>query len=262
MRILFLHQNFPGQYKHLLLHLAAERGHELVFLTQHPNAPMAGVKKIVYELASKPAATTHPYLQDLEAAVLRGQAVHRAAAGLKKDGFAPDIVIGHNGWGETLYVKEVYPQVPLLSYFEFYYRASGSDIDFDPEYPSSVDIRLRTHTLNAVNLIGWQVADWGQSPTRWQKAQYPRWCHDKLSVIHEGIDTQLIRPDPTAFILLKNDGLCLTSRDEVITYVARNLEPHRGFHTFMRSLPLIQRRRPKASWRRSSRTFRWFDDSS
>lgn len=246
MRILFVHQNFPGQYRRLLVDLAAKSEHELLFVTQRANQPIAGVNQIVYQAPADLPPATHPYLIRTTAAVLNAQAVHRVVDSLKQKGFSPDIMIGHNGWGETLYLKDLYPQVPLLSYFEYFYRAQDSDIDFDPEYPCSVEARLRTHTLNAMNLMGWQVADWGQTPTHWQQSQYPEWCQSKLSVIHEGIDTAVVRPDPSAFVILRKGSLRLTSRDEVITYVARNLEPYRGFHTFMRALPIIQKRRPRA----------------
>jgi glycosyltransferase involved in cell wall biosynthesis len=246
LRALFVHQNFPGQYTHLAAHLAAQPGNEVLFLTQRPNEALPGVKRIVYKTARKMSASTHHHVRSLEAAVLNGEAVHGVAMGLKKSGFVPDIMIGHNGWGETLYLKEAFPDTPLLSYFEFFYRASGSDIGFDPEFPSPMSLRLRSHTLNAVNLIGLQVADLGQTPTQWQKAQYPVPYHDKLRVVHEGIDTTVVKPDPEAFVILKKAGVRLTPKDEVITYVARNLEPYRGFHIFMRAVVEIQKRRPKA----------------
>jgi glycosyltransferase involved in cell wall biosynthesis len=246
VRVLFVHQNFPGQYAHLAAHLAAQPGNEVVFITQRPNHPIPGVKRIVYKAARKLSAETHHFVRSLEAAVLNAEAVYGVAMQLKKSGFVPDIMLGHNGWGETLYLKDAFPDTPLLSYFEFFYHSHGADIGFDPEFPASTNIKLRAHTLNAVNLIGLQVADLGQTPTQWQKAQYPAEYHDKLRVIHEGIDTDVVKPDPEAFIILKKAGVRLTAKDEVITYVARNLEPYRGFHIFMRAVPEIQKRRPKA----------------
>lgn len=246
MRILFVHQNSPGQYKHLLQHLAASRTHELVFLTQRPNTPIAGVRYVPYRPSRKLSDATHPYLHNMEAAVLNAQAVWRAAVKLKAEGFRPDLMIGHNGWGETLFLKDVFPEAPLLSYFEFFYRPIGSDLNFDAEYPDTVDTRLRTHILNTVNLLGLQCADWGQTPTRWQRDQYPARFHDMLSLSHEGIDTDHVKPDAEAWVKLKAKGARFRAGDEVITYVARNLEPYRGVHVFLRTLPEILRRRPKA----------------
>ncbi|MEO8006195.1 MAG: glycosyltransferase family 4 protein [Betaproteobacteria bacterium] len=245
MRLLVVHQNFPGQYKNLLARLAASGKHEIVFLTQREQGSIEGVRKIRYSPGRKISDKTHHYLRTTEAAVVNAQAVWRAASQLRKSGFYPDLILGHNGWGETLFLKDVFPDAPLLSYFEFFYRPSGSDIDFDPEYPATVDTRLRSQVLNAVNLMGLECADWGQAPTIWQRDQFPQHHRDRISIVHEGIDTDVVKPDAQAFVQLQS-RLRLRFGDEVITYVARNLEPYRGFHIFMRALPELLRRRPKA----------------
>lgn len=139
----------------------------------------------------------------------------------------------------------MWPTTPLLGYFEFFYHAHGVDADFDPEFPSGPHDAMRIRTRNAINLLGLEAADWGQTPTRWQRDQYPTCFHNKISVIHEGIDTDRVRPDPQARIWL-SDGRSFSREDEVITYSARNLEPYRGFHIFMRALPKILRARPRA----------------
>jgi len=245
MRILFVHQNFPGQYAHLLAHYASDPANEIVFLTRRANAPFAGIRKLVYRLSREANPGTHFYVRSIEGAVLHGQAVARVALRLKKEGFVPDVILGHNAWGETLYLKDVYPDTPLLAYFEYYYRAAGGDIGFDPEFPETLDVRLRVRTLNAVNLMGLEAADRGQTATEWQHSTYPARYRDMISVAHEGIDTERVKPNPDAKLILP-DGHELTRLDEVVTYVARNLEPYRGFHVFMRALPEILRRRPKA----------------
>jgi glycosyltransferase involved in cell wall biosynthesis len=243
MNWLFIHQNFPGQYVHLVRYLAGT-GHRVVFLTQERDVTMPGVHKIEYQ-PIRPAADVHPYLRDVETAVHNGLAVHQQCEALAWDGFVPDMVIGHNGWGEILYVKDMWPRVPLLGYFEFFYRPRDSDVDCDPEFPPLPDDALRLRTRNAVNLLGLEAADCGQTPTEWQRNQYPARHRDRLSVIHEGIATEHIRPDPAAQLWLKG-GRIFSAADEVVTYSARNLEPYRGFHTFMRALPEILRRRPAA----------------
>lgn len=246
MKLLFLHQNFPGQYKNLVLHLAKQGGHEIVFLTQNANADIPGVRKIVYKPNRAPGQATHHYIRELEGAVLNGQAVARVCDQLKRKGFRPDLVLGHNGWGEPLYVKDIWPDVPLLAYFEFFYRSHGSDVGFESSGPLAIDDGPRLRTRNTINLLGIDAADWGQSPTRWQRQQYPDHAQRKISVIHEGVDTRLVHPKPDSAIVLAQSGITLTRRDEVVTYVARNLEPYRGFHMLMRALPEIQRRRPNA----------------
>jgi glycosyltransferase involved in cell wall biosynthesis len=165
---------------------------------------------------------------------------------LKAQGFSPDIVIGHSGWGETLFVKDVWPDVPLLAYFEFYYRADGADVGFDPRtMPAGIDDPPRLRVKNSINLLAFQSADWGLTATRWQASLYPPQMRRKISVIHEGIDTDKACPGKAALKVAGCDQP-LTRDGEVITFVTRNLEPYRGFHVFMRALPQILRRRPKA----------------
>jgi glycosyltransferase involved in cell wall biosynthesis len=177
--------------------------------------------------------------------VANGLAVARLCEELDHDGFVPDIVIGHNGWGEILFVKDVWPKTPLLGYFEFFYHAGGSDVDFDPEFPPEPDAAMRLRIRNAVNLLGLDAVDCGQTPTAWARRQYPKHHRDRITVVHEGIDTAAAVPDPTARLWLSG-GVCLSRDDEVVTYSARNLEPYRGFHVFMRALPKLLRRRPTA----------------
>lgn len=242
MNWLFIHQNFPGQFIHAARHLAAT-GDRVVFITQQSAANIEGVEKLEY--APGPLPPPHPYLSDLNRAVANGIAVADLCNRLSARGFVPDLVAGHNGWGEILHVKDVWPNVPLLGYFEFFYRAAGSDVDFDPEFPAEPDIARRLRIRNAVNLLGLDAADWGQTPTRWQRDQYPPRFRDRLSVVHEGVDTEAVHPDPAARLWLRN-GRSLSREHEVITYSARNLEPYRGFHVFMRTLPLVLRQRPNA----------------
>lgn len=243
MKFLFIHQNFPGQYVHIVRHLA-QAGHQVSFITQPRSAEIDGVRKFEY-LPAVPESRGQPYLCELENGLANGLAVARLCEWLNRDGFVPDIVIGHNGWGEILYVKDVWPQVPLLGYFEFFYRTSGSDVDFDREFPAEADAPVRLRTRNAINLLGLDAVDWGQSPTEWQRSQYPKGYWDRIAVVHEGVDTTLVKPDPSARLWLSG-GRCRSRTDEILTYSARNLEPYRGFHVFMRALPRVLEQRPRA----------------
>jgi glycosyltransferase involved in cell wall biosynthesis len=219
-------------------------GHEVSFITQPRAAQIAGVRKLEYE-AAMPSGSGDAYTCELEGGVANGLAVARLCEWLARDGFVPDVVIGHNGWGEILFVKDVWPRTPLLGYFEFFYRASGSDVDFDREFPPEPDAPMRLRTRNALNLLGLDAVDWGQSPTEWQRSQYPERYRDRITVVHEGVDTNLVRPDPTARLWLSS-GRRLSRADEIVTYSARDLEPYRGFHVFMRALPRVLERRPAA----------------
>lgn len=245
MKILFVHQNFPGQYLHLARHLGAQPGFEVVFLTQRQSGELPGVRKIVYQPRRPVTPNVHLYIRETEAGVLNAQEVARAALSLKRTGFVPDVMVGHNGWGEIWYLKDVYPDTPLLGYFEFFYQATGADVGFDPLMPATVDTAPRVRTKNLGNLLGLEAVDLGQCPTEWQRSGYPVRWHSRLRVIHEGVDTRIVAPDPQARVKLP-DGRELSADDEVVTYVARNLEPYRGFPSFMRSLPAILARRPWA----------------
>lgn len=249
MKILFVHQNFPGQYRHLLKHLAAQGGHELVFLTQRRGMAMAGVRVVTYQPLPQPvgsAENVHAFLQDTQRFVHNAQAVAQAALALKKAGFIPDLMVGHNGWGEIWYLKDVFPTVPLLGYFEFFYRRHGADVGFDPEAPTAFVTGPRVRTKNLGNLLALDLVDHGQTPTRWQQSLYPRCYHPMLSVVHEGVDTDAARPDPEALLAHPALPLPLRAGDEVLTYVARNLEPYRGVRSVLRSLPRILQARPRA----------------
>ena len=243
MKLLFIHQTSPGQYLHLVRYLQ-EAGHSVVFVTQHGDRPIPGVRMLEYTPAPiTPVAKS--YVNDLEGGVANGLAVARLCEGLKRDGFTPDIVVGHTGWGELLFVKDLWPTVPMLGYFEFFYRSSGSDLDFDAEFPATLDDAMRVRVRNATNLLSLDAADWGHTPTKWQRDQYPVEYHPRISVIHEGVDTELVRPDPAARLWLRG-GLSLSRDNQVVTYCARKLEPYRGFHVFMRALPKVLAECPKA----------------
>src|SRR3569623_875177 len=247
MNILFVHQNFPGQYLHLARYLAAFRDNQVVFLTQRKDdASLPGVRKLVYIPQRAVTKGIHHYLQESEAAVLNAQAVTRVALELKNQGFVPEVMLGHNGWGEPWYLKEVFPQPPLLSYFVFFYRYQGADVGFDPNESPNLDVALRLRTKNISNLLGLEIADLGQCPTNWQRSLYPELYHALMRVVHEGIDTDLVKPDEYAQLSIPGTELLLTKDHEVVTYVARNLEPYRGFPQFMHSLPCILKQRPQA----------------
>jgi glycosyltransferase involved in cell wall biosynthesis len=243
MNWLFIHQNFPGQYVHLASHLAMS-GHQVVAITQQSGPSMRGVRTIRYS-PTQEAPTQHDYLFPVDSAVRNGLSVAKVCEQLRSEGFLPDLVIGHNGWGELFYVKDVWPDVKLLGYFEFFYRSSGSDVDFDPAREAEPGIAMRLRTRNAINLLGLDAVDWGHTPTQWQFGQYPARYRSWITVVHEGIDTTTIRPNPTARVWL-DGGLSFGQQDEIITYSARNLEPYRGFDVFMRALPHVLRARPQA----------------
>jgi len=235
----------PGQYRHLAPALARNAQHRVVFITKRSDVDLQGIRRISYGQPKPPAAETHHYLRLLESAVRHGQEAARRMIELKREGFNPAIVIAHPGWGEALFAKDIWPAAPLLTYAEYYYHGSGGDIGFDPASPATLDMICRARIRNSHLLLSLEAADAAVSPTEWQRSRHPPALQPKIATIFDGIDTQSVRPNPSARLALGN-GIQLGCEDEVISYVARNLEPHRGFPEFMRALPQILAARPHA----------------
>jgi glycosyltransferase involved in cell wall biosynthesis len=242
MRILFLHNNFPAQYRHIAQTLSRNPNNQIIFGTQNQDTQFANSPKALYQPSRDSHPNTHHYVRPLESAVINGQAVCRMAIALKKKGFIPDIICGHSGWGSTIFVKDIFPNTPLLSYFEWFYQSRGADSDFDPADPLSLDDQLRIRTKNAPILMDLYGCDRGLSPTYWQRSQFPPEFQDKITVLHDGVDTDYFCPLPKSKLVLPN--LDLSHVDELVTYVARGMEPYRGFPQFIESLAYLQERRP------------------
>lgn len=248
MNILFIHQNFPGQFKHLAPALAADPANTVVALTLQKVqvTEWQKVKLAPYQVGRGSTPNIHPWSSDFESKLIRGEACFRAALRLKEQGFTPDVIIAHHGWGESLFIKEVWPKARLGIYCEFYYHAEGADSNFDPEFANHEPgeaCRLRVKNLN--NLMHFETADAAIAPTRWQASLFPEPFQQRISVIHDGIDTARLIPNRQASLTL-DDQTVLTCDDEIITFVNRNLEPYRGYHIFMRALPELLQRRPRA----------------
>jgi len=247
MVVIFIHQNFPAQYLHLARHLAATPRNRVYFITQAEREQLPRVIKLIYKPAAAQSLSCHAYTERFDAAVRTGLAVADVCRRLRLGGIVPDILVGHCGWGETLFVKDVFPDTPLLANFEYFYHARGADVGFDPEFaPARSEDGPRLDVRNAVSRMSFAACDWGHAATAWQRSLFPVGMQERISLLHEGVDTARACPDPNAWLKLGRDEVLLTRADEVITYVARHLEPHRGFHVLMRALPQILKRRPRA----------------
>lgn len=248
MNILFIHQNLPGQFKNLAPALARQ-GHRCVALTLRVKEPTQwqGVRVVPYAIQPTPGKGTHRWLQDLNTKVTRAEGCMKAALKLKEMGFAPDVILAHPGWGESLFLRDVWPEARIGLYYELYYQADSGDNGFDPEFsnPDNMLDPLRLRLKNLNNAIHYPLGDMGLSPTRFQAESFPKKYQDRITVIHDGIDTQQATPNPSARFEV-SDKLVLTPEDEVVTFVNRNLEPYRGYHIFMRALPELLRQRPNA----------------
>ncbi len=248
MKILFVHQNMPGQYRELVQWLAAQGGHEIVFLTQRRNAPdYKGVTKVVYTPHHRPGKDAYGLSRVWEEATGTGFGAAMAARALEREqGFRPDLILGHTGWGELLFMKQVWPDVPVLGFFEYFYRMTGGLVGFDPDEPVSDHAPFLNHARNAVPFASIESVDLGHVPTEWQRDRFPASFHDRFYVCHDGIRTDLLQPDPEVSLKLGRLDRPLTRADEVFTFMARNLEHARGFHIFMHALPKILSARPNA----------------
>lgn len=250
MNILFAHQNFPGQFKHLAPSLAADQKNRVVALHINSAPKLLGVEMVSYTAGRGTTPNIHPWVADLETKVIRGEAAYRAAKQLKQGGFNPDVIVAHPGWGESLFLKDLWPNANLGIYCEYYYQSEGGDVNFDPEF--SVDgefVSCRSRLKNAFYALQMPDVKAGLSPTRWQRSTFPEPFRSRINVVHDGIDTGKICPNLNASQKLKTRGggeFELTKDDEIITFVNRNLEPYRGYHIFMRALPQILKARPRA----------------
>ena len=252
MRIAFIHQNMPGQYRGLLPIFANNPENEVIAIGDAENIRHTfqrvpdRLKLLGYHMPKINQPLGHPFLSSTEHAVIRGEMIGRVLTDLKSKGFKPDVICSHSGWGESFYIKDVFPDTRLINYCEFFYQVKGRDFGFDPEFPENPSSEWNLRTRNAIQLLSLPSMDAGISPTNWQASSYPSEYISKISVIHEGVNTNIVRPDPEAFVELQQKRVRLTVNDEVITFVNRNLEPYRGFHVFMRALPELLKQRPKA----------------
>ncbi|MBL9063149.1 glycosyltransferase [Tabrizicola sp.] len=246
MKLVFVHQNFPGQF----LHLAPEmqrRGHDVRAITEAANKVSADVPILRYTHAAQevdPKATRLG--RNFTTMSDRGVSVARFCQRLRAEGYVPDVIYGHSGWGETLFLKEVWPEAKLLVFAEFYYRGRGADSDFDSEFQvAGFDQTMIAQSRAAYLAQALVHADKGVSPTEWQASTHPPLLRSQLEVIFDGVDCDRLAPNPDARFALP-DGTELKPGDEVLTFVNRNLEPYRGYHIFMRALPQVLAARPGA----------------
>lgn len=241
MKILFLHRNFPGQFKYLAMELAQDVNNEVCFITNNNTTrTTARIRKIVYKLKRKVPKDCHRYLRFYEDAIIHGQAVAEVLIQMKTQGYKPDIIYGHT-WGCTLFVKDIFPDVPLVCYFEWFYNPEGADVGFNGEYVG-VDTRAKLQCKNSHLLLDLLNCDFGISPTEWQKSQFPKEFQNKIKVLHEGIDTNICCPKDNA--IFEFNGKRFTKEDEILTYATRGMEEYRGFPEFMKTVEQLQKIRP------------------
>ena len=246
MKVLFVHNNFPAQFRNVVEALKEISGIELAAIGAEGAQVVQGVAVHRYAVPSIDVSATHPFARRFDAECWRAEHVLMAASALASSGFVPDVILAHCGWGEALPLRAAFTKARLVVYCEFFYRGEGQDVHFDPEGPRlGVDGLAALRCKNASSLLALTDADAGISPTRWQRSTFPQEFHGKIQVAHEGVDLQRFRPNPAARFSLPS-GKVVTKSDEIVTFASRNLEPVRGYHVLMRALPEILRARPEA----------------
>jgi len=238
---MFLHNNFPAQFGALARHMARQ-GHDVTFGTSWQGTPPDWLRMVRYRPHRKVGKQQHPYLAFVESAVLNGQAFARVGWKMKEAGYVPDLVVAHSGWGPGLYVRDIWPDAKYVGYFEWYYRSKGADVGFLDTVTPDDGHRIRTR--NAAILLDLAACNWGLVPTAYQASQFPSVLRRKLTVQHDGVDTDYFAPRPGW--RLKLPGLDLSHAEEIVTYVARGMEPYRGFPQAMAAFSQVQKRRPRA----------------
>lgn len=245
--MLFVHPNFPGQFRRIAEALSRLPNVNVVGVGDkswmNPEGALDSVPVIAYPPIEPEDLTVHPWAKSFDASIRRGEQVLRALSIHKERGLEPDVIVVHPGWGDAFFLRDYFPGAKVIGLFEYYYHVRGADVGFDPDFPSRFDDIFRIRALNATQLLALDSCDEGFCPTRWQRSRFPSIWQDQLSLIHDGIDTTLVSPRDSACIKL-SDGTVLTAGDEVLTFVSRNLEPYRGYHVFMRALPAIMKARP------------------
>jgi glycosyltransferase involved in cell wall biosynthesis len=246
MDVLFIHNNFPAQFQHLAPFLAKLPGVRVAAIGARSSRAIDGVRLIKYAMTSYDTSSSHPFARRFDLECHRAEQVLYALSTLASSRFNPDVIIAHPGWGETIPVRSIFPLARLIVYCEFFYGGKERDVGFDPEFPAiGADGNVALKLKNAATLLALSECDAGLAPTAWQRSTFPEVFRDKIDVLHEGIDTAAVKPEPAASFQLPS-GRLLTAKDEVVTFAARNLEPLRGYHVFMRALPRIMAERPNA----------------
>jgi len=249
MRVLITHNNFPAQFRHIAEYLGRTPGNQVVFATKNLREEWAieGVSKALFTPDGEASSeTAYPLSLNFEDSIRHGTGMLRTCNALKKQGFIPDVILGHSGWGQTMFLRDVFPDSPFIGYFEWYYNANSPETLFDKRPRSDgqlAQLRLR----NSAILHDLVACRHGITPTGWQRSQFPAEFQPKIAQAHDGINTQYFTPADDGLLPIDQLNLPdtdLTGAKELVTYCSRGLEPYRGFPQFYEALPAILEERP------------------
>ncbi len=253
MHILYVHQNFPAQFGHIARHLVTKLGWECSFISQTPAGVVDGINKITYKMSGGATKQNHYCSRTFENTVWHCDGVYRALKALPH--LQPDLIVGHSGFGSTLFLRELYRDRPIINFFEYFYRAHDplSDMDWRKDLAWEVPEMnyLRSYCRNAMILLDLQNCDGAYTPTEFQKSRFPGEYLAKLDVIFDGVDRgfyhshdDTLRPAISKRASRTIGGVDVSPETRIVTYVSRGFESMRGFDIFMRSAKLIHERYP------------------
>lgn len=246
MDFLFLHQNFPAQFRNLIHVLGRDERHRVVFLTNRADyqaVPIQGVEVHRFVPHRELHPETHPYLQGVEQGVLAGQAVVRCLLELGEQGFKPHFIVSHAGTGVGLYLDHLFPEACHIGYFEWFFRPEDVRWTFPVD---DLNARLRATSANLLILQELETCDIAVVPTAWQKSRFPGAYAGKINVIFDGIDGEFFVPGelPGRWEILdvdRDELVAIEANCQVLTYATRGMEPLRGFPEFMAMVPSLLR---------------------
>ncbi|TNE65701.1 MAG: glycosyltransferase [Alphaproteobacteria bacterium] len=243
MKILFAHNNFPGQYRRLISYIDPMKDVRSDVVTLESNQNKFPLVRVNFKPHREPRADIHPALASSERSVITGQAAYKSLMDYKKKHGSPDIILSHSGWGASLFFKDMFPDAKLLSYYEWYYHCHGGDGEFVSRRKYGPNDEIRIRMMNTPILHDLAAQDWGQCPTVFQHSKLPKIFQNNVSILHDGVDVDYFKPEAGATVKV-GDNKVLTANDEVVTYVARGMEEYRGFPQFMQAISKLQKRRP------------------
>jgi glycosyltransferase involved in cell wall biosynthesis len=244
--VLFVHNGSPGRFAFLAQALT-QKGRRGALVNGPTGLDLPGITTARWQASRGSTPGVYNLATRSEADLIRGRAAAEGAIKLQASGFEPDLVIGHPGWGEMAFMREVFPLAKQIQLGEFYYRSRGADVGFDMEFETDTfDDRVRVHAKNSVMAMSYAEADRIVVPTPFQASLFPEAFQSRMSVIHEGVDTTKAKPHPQAQFQL-GDGRVLDRSKPVVTFVNRYFEPMRGYHIFMRALPRLLKQVPEVN---------------
>jgi glycosyltransferase involved in cell wall biosynthesis len=253
MHVMYVHQNFPAQFGHIAAHLARTLRWKCTFVTQAPAGTSEGIERIQYKLAGGATKTTHFCSRTFENTVWHCDGVYRALR--ERKDVKPDLVVGHSGFGSTLFLRELYPDVPVINFFEYFYHPHDPDSDMDFRSDLGWEIAevkyLRSRCRNSMIMLDLLNCQIGYTPTRFQGSKLPAEFQYKIRTIFDGVDRKVyhghdeqLRPPVVQRIARKIAGVDVAPGTRLVTYVSRGFESMRGFDIFMRSAKLIYQQYP------------------